>query len=143
MTLWFTAVTRKAGAFRPLGLIQSIPVPRQNQLLSNQSGRRFYSLTLTSFLSQGFHTLPASLFWGSNILPRKKLFPTSNLKHCCNCSHHFLSPCPWTWRTDYSLCSAAAFYTLQPCFPTSFSFPHTEICEHCQWLPSLAHLGWT
>lgn len=113
------------------------------QLLSSQSGRRFYSLTLTSLLSQGFHTLPASLFWGSNILPRKKLFPTSNLKHCCNCSHHFLSPCPWTWRTDYSLCSAAAFYTLQPCFPTSFSSPHTEICEHCQWLPSLAHLGWT
>lgn len=123
MTPWFTAVTRKAGAFRPLGLIQSIPVPRQNELVSSQSGRRFYSLTLTSLLSQGFHTLPASLFWGSNILPREKLFPTSNLKHCYNCSPSFPFPLPMDMENRLFSLFCSSFLHATTMFPHQFFLP--------------------
>lgn len=109
VTPWFIAVTRKAGVFRTSGLH---PSPKTGSVVSRQSGRCLYSLTPTSFLSQGFHTLPASLFWWSNILARKKLFPTSNLKHCYISSHRFFFPRPWTWRTDYPFRSAAAFCML-------------------------------
>lgn len=70
------------------------PSPKTGSVIPHQSGRCLYSLTLTSLLSQGFHTLQASLFWGYNLLPRKKLFPTPNLKHCYIFSPLFLFPSP-------------------------------------------------